>query len=351
MIKNYLTLCLGSLILSVNAQNASLRNATSVENEPVITREVQNAVSTSTVVRLSAPGFAPASTCSANVSRGLTPQGYVVSGTSTYLDKEFSQRFDLTTYSLTTPASISSVDMVFSYAGSGTGSVTAKIYSDNLGTPSTLLGTSLPIAVTSCSTPLAPNTYTFTSAVKTTFTFSTAVNLTSTKFHVSLELPNAYTYTSYTSFSADLGLLYNAKCAADDSSIYARASDNKWINVATAYSSTFNKKGSLAIEPMVSANNISTSLKNQSKNSDAFTVFPNPVNNDLTVSYNLNNSSKTEIRIYDVTGKLVLLNKTEELPVGYNTAKIDVSNLNSGVYMVELKTKESSSMKKFIIAK
>ncbi len=350
MIKNYLTLCLGSLILSVNAQNASLRNATSVENEPVITREVQNAVSTSTVVRLSAPGFAPASTCSANVSRGLTASGYIYAGTSTYLDKEFAQRFDLTKYNLTTPASISSVDMVFSYAGLGTGSVTAKIYSDNLGTPSTLLGTSLPIAVTSCSTPLAPNTYTFTSAVKTTFTFTTAVNLTSTKFHVSLELPNAYTYTDYTINSANLGLLYNAKCAADDSSIYARASDNKWINVATAYSSTFNKKGSLAIEPTVSAN-ISTSLKNQSKNSDAFTVFPNPANNDLTVSYNLNNSSKTEIRIYDVTGKLVLLNKTEELSVGYNTAKIDVSDLNSGVYMVELKTKEGSSMKKFIIAK
>lgn len=336
MIKNYLTLCLGSLILSVNAQNASLRNATSVENEPVITREVQNAVSTSTVVRLYSPGLAPTSTCS--LTAGLTANGYIYAGTSTYLDKEFAQRFDLTKYNLTTPASISSVIMEFAAAGVGSGSVTAKIYTDNLGTPSALLGTSLPIAVTSCSTAL------------TTFTFSNAVNLTSTKFHVSLELPSAYTYSNNTINSAKLGLILAVNCAADDSSIYARTSSNTWINVATSFGS-FNKKGSFAIEPIVSANNISTSLKNQSKNSDAFTVFPNPVNNDLTVSYNLNNSSKTEIRIYDVTGKLVVLNKTEELPVGYNTAKIDVSNLNSGVYMVELKTKESSSMKKFIIAK
>jgi lysyl endopeptidase len=87
----------------------------------------------------------------------------------------------------------------------------------------------------------------------------------------------------------------------------------------------------------------------------AFTVNPNPANSDVTISPKNEVASKTqtinenlkEINIYDLQGNLMKrykYNKTK-------TAKINVSNLISGTYFIELVTEKNTERQQLIIQK
>ena len=80
----------------------------------------------------------------------------------------------------------------------------------------------------------------------------------------------------------------------------------------------------------------------------AFTLYPNPAKE--TVNINLNNkglNDNAKIEIYDLSGRIVL-----EKAVKTNVAiKINVNHLNTGVYMLKLKSEFNTSVKKLIIRK
>lgn len=74
------------------------------------------------------------------------------------------------------------------------------------------------------------------------------------------------------------------------------------------------------------------------------TLYPNPMNNFLTISINESLVNKTNIEIYDVTGKLVI---KENLISITNT--INVSDLNDGIYIYKIFVgKNSTKMGKII---
>lgn len=70
-------------------------------------------------------------------------------------------------------------------------------------------------------------------------------------------------------------------------------------------------------------------VKDDAKNfGDSFMMFPNPVKNKLTIKAY---SSIDSYKIYNVLGKLVLQGKTLN-----NLAEVNVSDLQIGVYMLEV---------------
>ncbi len=70
-------------------------------------------------------------------------------------------------------------------------------------------------------------------------------------------------------------------------------------------------------------------------------IYPNPANNFVNIKAE---NTISNIRIYNYLGQQVIqVNKNT------NIAKIDVSSLNSGVYILKIDTKEGSFMKKLII--
>lgn len=69
-------------------------------------------------------------------------------------------------------------------------------------------------------------------------------------------------------------------------------------------------------------------------------LFPNPVSNELTIS-DMDNNKIERIDIYDITGRLI--NKYDR-----NTTVIDMSNLNTGNYIIKIYTSESVIDKKII---
>ena len=69
-----------------------------------------------------------------------------------------------------------------------------------------------------------------------------------------------------------------------------------------------------------------TSVENQFKAQKAFSIYPNPVTNSLTID--LVSDSNFEIQISDVLGKVILSDQ--------NRTTVDVSKLTSGIYYISV---------------
>ena len=66
-----------------------------------------------------------------------------------------------------------------------------------------------------------------------------------------------------------------------------------------------------------------------------FQIFPNPSNENITLSSNFHINNPTKINIYNLTGKLVL---SENVAIKNGSSEnINVSSLRSGVYLLEIK--------------
>jgi hypothetical protein len=72
------------------------------------------------------------------------------------------------------------------------------------------------------------------------------------------------------------------------------------------------------------------------------TIFPNPVNDELNISSDLNSFNKYEL--FDIQGRLI---KSESLS-NLNNFKINTSSLNKGVYMLSINTNEGSFVEKIV---
>lgn len=77
---------------------------------------------------------------------------------------------------------------------------------------------------------------------------------------------------------------------------------------------------------------------------------PNPANNDVNFSYYLPAQSKqNELRIFDLTGKLVLTQKVTG-DVGFNVQQINIGNLAQGQYICNLVTDHGMKSKQLIVS-
>lgn len=71
-------------------------------------------------------------------------------------------------------------------------------------------------------------------------------------------------------------------------------------------------------------------------------VFPNPVTNQITIQTSVKDLQQLQIQIYTIIGKKVFEQN------GLSTKTIDVSNLTSGIYILQLKNKKQQKTVKLI---
>jgi len=77
------------------------------------------------------------------------------------------------------------------------------------------------------------------------------------------------------------------------------------------------------------------------QNIDGLTIYPNPVSNGkIYISTTLNHTK--EINIYDVLGKIII----SETLIG---KELDISKLNSGVYILKIGENEYSATRKLVV--
>ena len=80
-------------------------------------------------------------------------------------------------------------------------------------------------------------------------------------------------------------------------------------------------------------------------------IFPNPVNNVLTIEIATSQNEDAEITIYDINGKIILNNKVEKLSAGKNKIKLNTSLLANGTYFVKTTLATHSLLSKFLVVK
>lgn len=78
-----------------------------------------------------------------------------------------------------------------------------------------------------------------------------------------------------------------------------------------------------------------------------FDVSPNPASDILTVKYTAYTEGDTQLDMMDMTGRLVLTKKIEHLNSIEKTLDLDISHLQSGIYILKM----GSSIKKLVLQK
>lgn len=80
-------------------------------------------------------------------------------------------------------------------------------------------------------------------------------------------------------------------------------------------------------------------------------VYPNPFNSSTTIKYQVPNSGKINLSIYDITGRLVEKLIDAYVRMGEHKITINVSHLASGMYILRLKTKTGSNSRQIALIK
>jgi hypothetical protein len=80
-------------------------------------------------------------------------------------------------------------------------------------------------------------------------------------------------------------------------------------------------------------------------------TFPNPANNQLTVSYELKQPSNIDLEIYNLLGaRVISFKKNNSTGAGKYSEKIDVSNLSNGTYFLKINSNQKNHTIKFSVS-
>ncbi|NQW43015.1 MAG: DUF839 domain-containing protein [Bacteroidetes bacterium] len=90
---------------------------------------------------------------------------------------------------------------------------------------------------------------------------------------------------------------------------------------------------------------------NQIVNIAEFTVFPNPIQNNVNLNLNLQKQGQVQIEILDINGKIISKIYDQNLQVGNNMLSIDIKNLQltAGTYLLNVTINNQSVNTKIII--
>lgn len=94
-------------------------------------------------------------------------------------------------------------------------------------------------------------------------------------------------------------------------------------------------------------------MKDLSKGKVGLNVYPNPVyTNNVNLDFTTDDIAKNaQIRVTDVTGRVILTQEMGRINAGSHNLKIDVSGLSDGLYFIKLNADGLQGVTKFTIAK
>ncbi len=77
-------------------------------------------------------------------------------------------------------------------------------------------------------------------------------------------------------------------------------------------------------------------------------VQPNPVNDELTLTFNSNYSEKGTLIVFDITGK-VLVNEAINIVKNENALKVKTIDMNNGIYFARIISEHVNTSSKFVV--
>jgi len=77
-------------------------------------------------------------------------------------------------------------------------------------------------------------------------------------------------------------------------------------------------------------------------------LYPNPTNNQFTMDFDLPNSSEVSLEIFDAKGSVVASYNLGNLPSGFQSINLNISNLSNGLYLCNIKAGSAKFTKRII---
>ena len=270
--------------------------------------------------------------CTLTVYGVVGDSGYVV-GTNGYGDKEKAQRYDLFNYSLLE----GNVTGAYIWAGAKVvsttpGNVVCKVYTvGGSGAPGSVLATSDPVSMDLIDTSGSNLTY---------FNFATPGTIpASGSFFVSMVMS--------TTVGDTIGLVSsNDGCYENSGYSWEMWSNNTWHSFLAAWPLDFD----IAVFPIVD-HQFGASVNNLNSGILGVNVYPNPSNDQLTVSLAMNQSTTVTFRMMNAAGQEVLNSGAQSISKGIQTSSLDVSSLSNGVYLLSVETESGKSVQRISIVR
>jgi PKD repeat protein len=211
--------------------------------------------------------------------------------------------------------------------------VQIKVWDDNGtgGAPSTQLGTTFNLPISSIVTTGTGNVVTFASPISVTGPFFLGMD------------GLAYSTTAQDS----VALIHT-----DDGEVSPGTAWEKWSGTSGwyAYSDATNSWGTSmahAIFPiMCSATTGEIQILN---NTSEVVIYPNPASNMLAVNVNFKKEDNVNIKVYNAVGQLVISKQVSNTMGG--TFNLDLGAVTNGVYFVNVSTSQKNVTRKFIVEK
>jgi len=120
-------------------------------------------------------------------------------------------------------------------------------------------------------------------------------------------------------------------------SVIQNSKDHRVLSKYTAFLALEPSEGPLPIandDPFVDP--ITVNVEDVDETLNTFAVFPNPFNDILTLDVNMAMSSPVMIRLYDVSGKELMMVFTGEFKAGKSMRSFDLSPFGSGIYIIRI---------------
>jgi hypothetical protein len=91
-----------------------------------------------------------------------------------------------------------------------------------------------------------------------------------------------------------------------------------------------------------------TKINNVVKSKTALTIFPNPTTDKISFTNNFTEATDATVQITDIAGRVMKSVDLGKQAPGSKTFSVDVENLTSGMYYIQLVTNSTKSINKFI---
>ena len=83
-------------------------------------------------------------------------------------------------------------------------------------------------------------------------------------------------------------------------------------------------------------------------NASSFNLFPNPSQGTINIQFELSKAAPITIEILSIQGQLIQ-SRVQEHPSGVSQMRFDLSALESGMYLIRIKTAEEQINSRFSI--